>query len=95
MKRRQFLQATAAVAATAPLVTACGSDHSLSIDNSLPVSSLGATSTAEEVTQGLDLSGKTALVTGCNSGIGYECIGNRTGEAKKVHRPVNRSTCFV
>jgi NAD(P)-dependent dehydrogenase (short-subunit alcohol dehydrogenase family) len=74
MKRRQFLQVSAAVAATAPLVTACGSDHSLSIDSSLPVSSFGAKSTAEEVTQGLDLSGKTALVTGCNSGIGYECM---------------------
>lgn len=74
MKRRQFLQVSAAVAATAPLVTACGSDHSLRIDNSLPVSPFGAKSTAEEVTQGLDLSGKTALVTGCNSGIGYECM---------------------
>jgi NAD(P)-dependent dehydrogenase (short-subunit alcohol dehydrogenase family) len=74
MKRRQFLQATAAVAATAPLVTACGSEHSLSIDSSLPVTSFGANSTAEEVTQGLDLTGKTALVTGCNSGIGHECM---------------------
>lgn len=30
--------------------------------------------TAEEVTAGLDLSGRTALVTGCNSGIGYETM---------------------
>ncbi|MEP5763164.1 MAG: SDR family NAD(P)-dependent oxidoreductase [Halieaceae bacterium] len=74
MKRRQFLQASAAVAATAPLLTACGSDHTLSIDTSLPVSSFGAESTAEDVTEGMDLSGKTALVTGCNSGIGYECM---------------------
>jgi NAD(P)-dependent dehydrogenase (short-subunit alcohol dehydrogenase family) len=34
----------------------------------------GAASTAEEVTAGLDLTGKTALVTGCNSGIGYETM---------------------
>jgi NAD(P)-dependent dehydrogenase (short-subunit alcohol dehydrogenase family) len=32
------------------------------------------TSTAEEVTAGIDLTGKTALVTGCNSGIGYETM---------------------
>ncbi len=32
----------------------------------------GATSTAEEVTEGLDLSGDTWLITGCNSGLGYE-----------------------
>lgn len=30
------------------------------------------TSTAEDVTAGLDLSGQTWLVTGCNSGLGYE-----------------------
>jgi NAD(P)-dependent dehydrogenase (short-subunit alcohol dehydrogenase family) len=74
MKRRQFLQASAAVAATAPLVTACSSEHNVRIDSSKPLSAFGAKSTAEEVTQGLDLSGKTALVTGCNSGIGYECM---------------------
>jgi NAD(P)-dependent dehydrogenase (short-subunit alcohol dehydrogenase family) len=39
-----------------------------------PRSTFGAQSTAEEVTQGLDLTGKTALVTGCNSGIGYETM---------------------
>jgi WW domain-containing oxidoreductase len=32
----------------------------------------GYGSTAEEVTAGLDLSGKTFLVTGCNSGLGLE-----------------------
>ncbi|HBU48722.1 MAG TPA: short-chain dehydrogenase/reductase SDR [Myxococcales bacterium] len=32
----------------------------------------GYNSTAEEVTEGLDLSGKTYLVTGCNSGLGFE-----------------------
>jgi NAD(P)-dependent dehydrogenase (short-subunit alcohol dehydrogenase family) len=34
----------------------------------------GRESTAEEVTAGLDLRGKTAVVTGCNSGIGYETM---------------------
>ncbi len=33
-----------------------------------------ASRTAEEVTEGVDLAGKTALITGCNSGIGYETM---------------------
>lgn len=32
----------------------------------------GEKSTAEEVTAGLDLTGTTWLITGCNSGLGYE-----------------------
>lgn len=40
----------------------------------MPRSRFGFESTAEEVTEGLDLSGKTAVVTGCNSGIGYETM---------------------
>lgn len=32
----------------------------------------GYTSTAEEVTAGLNLAGKTILITGCNSGLGQE-----------------------
>ncbi|MBM0108694.1 SDR family NAD(P)-dependent oxidoreductase [Steroidobacter sp. S1-65] len=31
-------------------------------------------STAEEVTKGLELTGKVAVVTGCNSGIGFETM---------------------
>lgn len=34
----------------------------------------GYGSTAEEVTAGLDLSGKTYLLTGCNSGLGLETL---------------------
>jgi hypothetical protein len=34
----------------------------------------GKSSTADEVTAGLDLSGKTALITGCNAGIGFETL---------------------
>jgi NAD(P)-dependent dehydrogenase (short-subunit alcohol dehydrogenase family) len=39
-----------------------------------PHSAFGPQSTAEDVTSGLDLSGKTAVVTGCNSGIGFETM---------------------
>ena len=35
---------------------------------------LGYSTTAEEATAGCDLSGKTMLVTGCNSGIGLETV---------------------
>lgn len=72
MNRRQFLGSTALLAA--PLAGGCGRGHTISIDHSLPVGPFGADATAEQVTAGLDLSGKTALVTGCNSGIGYECM---------------------
>lgn len=37
-------------------------------------SGFGYASTAEDVTAGLDLSGKTILVTGVNSGIGHETL---------------------
>ena len=39
-----------------------------------PRSSFAAGATAEEVTAGIDLSGKTIVVTGCNSGIGLETM---------------------
>lgn len=40
----------------------------------LPYSDFGLTATAEAVTEGVDLRGKTALVTGCNSGLGLETM---------------------
>jgi NAD(P)-dependent dehydrogenase (short-subunit alcohol dehydrogenase family) len=40
----------------------------------VPVGAFGAKSTAEEVTAGLALGGRSALVTGANSGLGYETM---------------------
>lgn len=37
-------------------------------------SGFGASSTAEQVTAGVDLTGKTFLLTGCNAGIGRETL---------------------
>ena len=66
MNRRRFLQAGSTVVLAPYLPAARCAD--------VPASPFGATSTAEEVTAGLDLTGTTALVTGCNSGIGYETM---------------------
>ncbi len=66
--RRRFVQDGLFAVAGSVL----GSAAALGCDN--VSSSFGRRSTADDVTAGLDLSGKTALVTGCNSGIGYETM---------------------
>ena len=72
--RRRFLGLTVA-AATAPMLAACsGEEYTVIPDSRFPIGPFGADSTAEEVTAGLDLSGSTALVTGCNSGLGFETM---------------------
>jgi NAD(P)-dependent dehydrogenase (short-subunit alcohol dehydrogenase family) len=38
------------------------------------ISGFGYGSTAEQVTEGLDLTGQTYLITGCNSGLGLETL---------------------
>lgn len=40
----------------------------------MPRGDFDKNSTAEEVTEGIDLGGKMAVVTGCNSGIGFETM---------------------
>ena len=72
LNRRQFVLSSTAVAAAS--LPGCGGEDAVTIDTSLPVGPYNATSTAEEVTAGMDLTGKTALVTGCNSGIGFETM---------------------
>ncbi|MFN0063069.1 MAG: SDR family oxidoreductase [Myxococcaceae bacterium] len=47
-------------------------------------SGFGYGSTAEEVTQGLSLSGKTILLTGCNSGLGFETLRVLTARGARV-----------
>ncbi len=66
MHRRKFLQSSSTLLLAPYLRTGLTAEA--------PISPFGATSTAEEVTANLDLSGKTALVTGCNSGIGLETM---------------------
>lgn len=76
MNRRQFLGATATVAA-APMIPGCTDsedDHEVTIKSGFAPSGFDEDATAEEVTEGLDLSGKTILVTGCTSGMGLETM---------------------
>jgi len=75
LNRRQLLGAIPAVAA-APLALSTGgcAGDPPQRPAGVPLSSFTRDNTAEDVTAGLDLSGKLALVTGCNSGIGYETM---------------------
>jgi NAD(P)-dependent dehydrogenase (short-subunit alcohol dehydrogenase family) len=63
------------MAVAAPALAGCdGDEPEPAPDTRFPSGPFGADSTAEEVTAGLDLGGRTALVTGCNSGLGYETM---------------------
>lgn len=74
LTRRKALAAMASLAAT-PLIWGCsGSEFNVTLDDARPIGAFGAHSTGEEVTAGLDLTGRVALVTGCNSGLGYETL---------------------
>ncbi|HVY64252.1 MAG TPA: SDR family NAD(P)-dependent oxidoreductase [Gammaproteobacteria bacterium] len=66
MDRRQFMGHGALLALAAYAGRAGAQD--------VPRSSFAAGATAEEVTAGIDLAGKTIVVTGCNSGIGLETM---------------------
>ncbi len=72
LSRRALLTAGAAIPAAA-LMDGCAGDP-IERPTGVPVSPFGADSTAEEVTAGLDLRGRTALVTGANSGLGQETM---------------------
>ena len=80
--RRRFLHNVAAAgAATAILPCAAVATESRSgYEPAVPggrtpvQSSFTAASTAEDVTRAIDLSGCNALVTGCNSGLGFETM---------------------
>jgi len=65
VSRREFIYASALACMAMPL----GSSEAAT-----PRSPFGPLSTAEEVTAGLSLTGMTAVVTGCTSGIGYEVM---------------------
>jgi NAD(P)-dependent dehydrogenase (short-subunit alcohol dehydrogenase family) len=71
LTRRDLLIGATALAGT-PLA-GCGSGE-VQRPAGVFVGPFDASSTAEEVTAGIDLAGRTALVTGANSGLGYETM---------------------
>lgn len=79
--RRYLLQAAVALAATASLPPSLGAAEIAFAD--IPRSSYGFATTCDEVAAGYDLSGLTVLITGCNSGLGYESM--RTLAAHGAH----------
>ena len=72
LNRRQVMQGAAIL--SVPSLSACGDDAELPLSPGVYIGPFGRESTAEEVTSGLDLTGQTALVTGANSGLGYETM---------------------
>ena len=72
VSRRKFLKMSSAVG-VAPVFGGCGGPE-LVPAGGVQQSLFDESSTAAEVTEGLDLTGKIAIVTGCNSGIGYETM---------------------
>ena len=76
VSRRLFVQSTLA-AAVFPSMWAYGSacrGPQPAPPGDLPKGPFNATSTAEEVSEGLDLSGTNVVITGCNSGLGFETM---------------------
>ncbi len=72
VNRRQFLGAAGA-GLLVPQFSGCSSYDRRPVAG-VPASGFDENSTAEEVTAGLDLKGKLAVVTGCTSGIGFETM---------------------
>jgi len=72
LNRRELLLGGAAVA-TAGTLAGCERPEVLRPEG-VPLGPFNADSTAEDVTAGIDLTGTTALVTGANSGLGYESM---------------------
>jgi NAD(P)-dependent dehydrogenase (short-subunit alcohol dehydrogenase family) len=70
--RRDFLKWSGAALAVSSTSGCSGPDKVPAA--SVPRSDFDDESTAEEVTQGIDLTGKLAVVTGCTSGIGFETM---------------------
>jgi NAD(P)-dependent dehydrogenase (short-subunit alcohol dehydrogenase family) len=76
MNRRDLLlRGSAALAAGAIATTTGGCGRAEEVrPEGVPLGPFDADSTAEEVTAGMDLAGRTVLVTGANSGLGYESM---------------------
>ena len=75
INRRQFIAATTSAAAASAMSGCSNPDQQTVVrPEGVPVSPFDADSTAMDVTEGLDLTGMTAFITGCNSGLGLETM---------------------
>lgn len=72
LSRRRFLGAAGA-SLVAPQLASCGGVDKIPVA-AVPNSGFDASSTAEQVTEGVDLQGKLVVVTGCTAGIGFETM---------------------
>lgn len=76
ISRRLFVQsalAAAVIPASWAQANSCRGPQPIP-PGDFPRGPFGVSSTAEEVTAGLDLSGRNVVITGCNSGLGYETM---------------------
>jgi NAD(P)-dependent dehydrogenase (short-subunit alcohol dehydrogenase family) len=75
--RRRFVATAGAAAVAAPALAACSRREPkppVQRPPGVPLGPFGRESTAMQVTEGLDLAGRTALVTGATSGLGLETM---------------------
>jgi NAD(P)-dependent dehydrogenase (short-subunit alcohol dehydrogenase family) len=79
LSRRHFVSSTSAFGISAFLPASLWAGI-----EGIPRSDYGFATTADEVVAGMDLSGKTVLITGCNSGLGYESMRTLAGAGAHV-----------
>jgi NAD(P)-dependent dehydrogenase (short-subunit alcohol dehydrogenase family) len=73
IQRRKFIVAAGAAAA-APFIASCSRGGDEPRPPGVPLSPFDGDSTALQVTEGIDLTGKTVFVTGATSGLGLETL---------------------
>lgn len=86
--RRLFVQAGSALSLAAVLPGCATTRNKTSpwptASADIPTSPYGFATTCDEVAAAYDLSGKTILITGCNSGLGYESMRTLAGRGAHV-----------